>query len=77
MGGAIFGPAAAWPFHQETEDDARRWLLPLDPNLWVHKESVVDPHLEQQLELRKHRLQVYDKVAYLFEPIPRRRGVDA
>ena len=77
MGGAIFGPAAAWPFHQETEDEAHRWLLPKDPSLWVHKDSVVDPHLEQQLELKRHQMQVYDKIAYLFEPAPRRRGVDA
>ena len=72
MGGAIFGPAAAWPFHQETEDEAHRWLLPKDPRLWVHKETALDPHLEQELELRKNRWQVYDKIAYLFEPNPRR-----
>jgi hypothetical protein len=67
MGGAIFGPAAAWPFHQETEDDARRWLLPMDPKLWVPKQTVMNPDLEQRLAEKKHRLEVYDKVAYLFE----------
>ncbi len=76
MGGAIFGPAAAWPFHQEAEDDAHRWLLPPDPNLWLHTETTMSPHLEQELEEKKYRLQVYNKIAYLFEP-PRRRGVDA
>ena len=60
------------PFHQETEDEAHRWLLPKDPKLLVYKETALDPHLEQELELRKYRWQVYDKIAYLFEPNPRR-----
>ena len=39
----------------------------MDPKLWVPKETVMNPDLEQRLAEKKHRLEVYDKVAYLFE----------
>ena len=39
----------------------------MDPKLWVPKETVMNPYLEQRLAEKKYRLEVYDKVAYLFE----------